>query len=61
MNRSPYTTAFGAVLDQEIADAIRAGMSLDTIAAELITRCREVALAACVANHRTQEAKCYAV
>ena len=30
-----YTTAFGAAVDAEIADALRAGMSIEKIASEL--------------------------
>lgn len=38
-----YTTAFGAVIDQEIADALRAGMSLEHVYTELAARARAVA------------------
>lgn len=45
-----HTTAFGAVLDEEIADAIRSGMALEAIYAELAARTRAVA-DQIVANH----------
>ena len=51
MPRDPYyTTAFGAIVDQEIADAMRAGMALELIYAELSARTRAVA-DQIVANH----------
>jgi len=51
LRHSPhYTTAFGAVLDEEIADAMRAGMALEAIYAELAARTRAVA-DQIVANH----------
>jgi hypothetical protein len=44
LTRDPYhTTAFGMAIDHEIADALRAGMPLDLIYAELATRAGEVA------------------
>lgn len=49
--RDPYfTTAFGALLDQEIADALRAGMALELIYVELLERTRAVS-DQIVANH----------
>ena len=38
-----YTSVFGAILDQEIADALKCGMSLEAIYAELAPRTRAVA------------------
>lgn len=45
-----YTTAFGAILDQEITDALRAGMRLELIYAEMAARTRAIA-DHLVANH----------
>lgn len=55
LQRDPYyTTAFGAILDQEIADAMRAGMALELIYAELAARTRAVA-DQIVANHTRRD------
>lgn len=37
-----YTTAFGAIVDDEIAGALRAGMPIEAIYAELQYRVREL-------------------
>lgn len=42
-----YTTAFGAVVDAEIADALRAGMPIEKIASELGDRYVAAFNAAC--------------
>jgi hypothetical protein len=49
-----YTTAFGAIVDQEIADALRAGMALELIYAELSARTRAIA-DQIVANHTRRD------
>jgi hypothetical protein len=55
MPRDPYyTTAFGASVDQEIADAMRAGMAIELIYAELSARTRAVA-DQIVANHTRRD------
>ena len=61
MNRDPYfTTVFGAVLDDEIAGALRAGMTLELIYCELSARTRAVA-DQIVANHLRKESEtCFA-
>ncbi len=38
MPEKRYTTCFGAIVDAEINEALRAGMELDRIAHELLTR-----------------------
>lgn len=44
LRRDPYyTTAFGAIVDQEIADALRSGMALELVYVELAARTRAVA------------------
>lgn len=51
IRRDPYyTTAFGAIIDQEIADALRSGMALELIYSELAARTRAIA-DQIVANH----------
>ncbi len=50
-----YTTAFGAILDDEIAGALRSGMPIESIYAELAARLREVQQAI-VQRYREQEA-----
>lgn len=53
--RDPYyTTAFGAIVDQEIADALRAGMAIELIYAELAARTRAIA-DQIVANHTRRD------
>lgn len=57
MQRDPYyTTVFGAVLDDEIAGALRSGMKLEVIYCELAARTRAVA-DEIVAQHLRQEAE----
>lgn len=57
MQRDPYyTTVFGAVLDDEIAGALRAGMKLEAIYCELSARTRAIA-DEIVAQHLRQEAE----
>jgi hypothetical protein len=49
-----YTTAFGAIIDQEISNALRAGMTLELIYAELVARTRAIA-DQIVANHTRRD------
>lgn len=61
MDRDPYyTTVFGAVLDDEIAGALRSGMAIELIYCELAARTRALA-DEIVAQHLRKEAeKCAA-
>jgi len=55
-----YTTAFGAILDDEIAGALRSGMPIEQVYSELSARLREVQ-SAVVAKYTQREAeKCEA-
>lgn len=57
MGRDPYfTTVFGAVIDDEIAGALRSGMALELIYCELSARTRAIA-DEIVAKHLREEAE----
>lgn len=53
-----YTSAFGAVLDDEIRGAIRAGMSLEALYCELSQRTREIGNVIAAAYLQAEERKC---
>lgn len=53
-----YTSAFGAVLDDEIRGAIRAGMSLEALYCELTHRAREIADVIVSAHLQAEENRC---
>ena len=54
-----YTTAFGAVIDDEIAGALRSGMPIEQVYAELAARIREVQSALVAKYAKREDDKCY--
>lgn len=56
-----YTTAFGAIIDDEISGALRGGMQLESIYIELLERTRELQQAIVTKHTQRQEASpCFA-
>jgi hypothetical protein len=60
MSGANYTSAFGAILDDEIAGALRSGMPLETIYIELQARQREIADALVRRHLEREEQRCAA-
>ena len=53
-----YTSAFGAILDDEISGAIRAGMPIERVYTELMDRVRMVQAAVVEKHQQREQVRC---